>query len=435
LLFGSLSGVIAGEMTPASKPALAAWCLFDWANSAYFTVIVTFVFATYFTEAVATDPTAGTVQWGHATSIAGLLIALLAPILGAVADQGRGRKLWAILFSLLCVFCTAWLWNVRPMSSDATFALSLVVVATLGAEFALVFYNAMLPGLVPQEQLGRLSGLGWGIGYLGGLGCLAVALVGFVQTDQPWFGVGKDEAAHIRATAPMVALWYLAFMLPFVFMTPDAPGLGHPPRAAIKIGLAHLGRTLREARQHPDLWRFLLAHMLYTDGLTTLFAFGGIYAAGTFGFSFAEVIQFGIALNVTAAIGAVAFGWVDDRLGAKATIAAGLVGLLVCGAIVLISTSKPVFWIAALLIGLFLGPVQAASRTWMARYAPDEQRAELFGLMALSGKATAFLGPLLLAEITRATGSQRWGMATILVFFAVGLVLLASIRDPKEAGT
>jgi len=175
--------------------------------------------------------------------------------------------------------------------------------------------------------------------------------------------------------------------------------------------------------------------MLYTDGLTTLFAFGGIYAAGTFGFSFAEVIQFGIALNVTAAIGAVAFGWVDDRLGAKATIAAGLVGLLVCGAIVLISTSKPVFWIAALLIGLFLGPVQAASRTWMARYAPDEQRAELFGLMALSGKATAFLGPLLLAEITRATGSQRWGMATILVFFAVGLVLLASIRDPKEAGT
>ncbi|MBM3546542.1 MAG: MFS transporter [Alphaproteobacteria bacterium] len=420
-------------MPPASKPALGAWCLFDWANSAYFTVIVTFVFATYFTEAVATDPTAGTVQWGHATSVAGLLTALLAPILGAVADQGRGRKLWAILFSLLCIFCTALLWQVRPMTSDVTMALSLVVVATLGAEFALVFYNAMLPGLVPSERLGRMSGFGWGIGYLGGLGCLAVALVGFVQTDTPWFGVGKEQAAHIRATAPMVALWYLAFLLPFAFLTPDAPGRGYPPSTAIKIGLGQLGRTLKEARQQPDLWRFLLANMLYTDGLTTLFAFGGIYAAGTFGFTFAEVIQFGIALNVTAAIGAVAFGWVDDRMGAKTAIAAGLLGLLVCGAVVLVSSSKLVFWIAALLIGLFLGPVQAASRTWMARYAPEERRAELFGLMALSGKATAFLGPLLLAEITRATGSQRWGMAIILVFFAVGLALLASIRDPQRA--
>jgi UMF1 family MFS transporter len=373
------------------------------------------------------------VQWGHATSIAGLLIALWAPILGAIADQGRGRKLWAILFSLLCVFCTAWLWQVRPMTSDVTMALSLVVVATLGAEFALVFYNAMLPGLVAPDRLGRFSGLGWGVGYLGGLGCLAVALVGFVQTETPWFGVGKEQAAHIRATAPMVALWYLAFMLPFAFLTPDAPGRGNLPQTAIRIGLAQLGRTIKEARQQPDLWRFLLANMLYTDGLTTLFAFGGIYAAGTFGFTFAEVIQFGIALNVTAAIGAVAFGWVDDRLGARATIAAGLLGLLVCGAVVLISTSKLVFWIAALLIGLFLGPVQAASRTWMARHAPAERRAELFGLMALSGKATAFLGPLLLAEITRATSSQRWGMAIILVFFAVGLGFLASIREPRES--
>jgi UMF1 family MFS transporter len=420
-------------MTQASKPALAAWCLFDWANSAYFTVIVTFIFATYFTEAVATDPTAGTVQWGHASSLAGLLIALMAPVLGAIADQGRGRKLWAILSSLLCIVATAWLWHVRPTPADVPLALGLVVVATLSAEFAVVFYNAMLPGLVPPERLGRFSGWGWGIGYLGGLGCLAVALVGFVQTDTPWFGVGKEEAANIRATAPMTALWYLAFLLPFVFLTPDAPGRGYPPRTAIKIGLAQLARTLKDARRQPDLWRFLLANMLYIDGLTTLFAFGGIYAAGTFGFTFAEVIQFGIALNVTAAIGAVGFGWIDDRLGAKTTIAIGLGGLLITSAVVLISTSKLVFWIAALLIGLFLGPVQAASRSWMARYAPEEKRAELFGLMALSGKATAFLGPLMLAEVTRATGSQRWGMATILIFFAGGLALLASVRNPEKA--
>lgn len=203
----------------------------------------------------------------------------------------------------------------RPTPADVPLALALVVVATLGAEFAIVFYNAMLPGLASPERMGRLSGFGWGVGYVGGLGCLAVALVGFVQTDTPWFGVGKEEAAHIRATAPMVALWYLAFLLPFAFLTPDTPGRGLPPMAALKTGLAGLGATIRTARATPDLWRFLLANMLYTDGLTTLFAFGGIYAAGTFGFSFAEVIQFGIALNVTAALGAVGFGWVDDRPG------------------------------------------------------------------------------------------------------------------------
>lgn len=420
-------------MTRASKPALAAWCLFDWANSAYFTVIVTFIFATYFTEAVALDPTAGTTQWGHASSLAGLLIAILAPMLGAIADQGRGRKLWAILFSLLCIAATALLWNVKPTPADVPLALGLVVIATLSAEFAVVFYNAMLPGLVPPERLGRFSGWGWGVGYLGGLGCLALALVGFVQTDTPLFGIGKEEAANIRATAPMTALWYLAFLLPFAFMTPEAPGRGYPPRTALKIGLATLARTLREARGQPDLWRFLLANMLYIDGLTTLFAFGGIYAAGTFGFSFAEVIQFGIALNVTAAIGAVAFGWIDDRLGAKTAIAAGLIGLILSSAVVLVSSSKVVFWIAALLIGLFLGPVQASSRTWMARHAPEEKRAELFGLMALSGKATAFLGPLLLAEVTRATGSQRWGMATILIFFVGGLAMLLSVPNKRAS--
>jgi MFS transporter, UMF1 family len=417
-------------MTRASKSQLAAWCLFDWANSAYFTVVVTFVFATYFTEAVAENPTLGTTQWGHATSLAGLLIALLAPALGAIAYQGRCRKLWAILFSLLSIGATALLWRVHPTPADVPAALGLVVVATLGAEFALVFYNAMLPALAPAERVGRLSGYGWGLGYVGGLGCLALALVGFVQAEQPWFGVGKEEAAHIRATAPLTALWYLAFLLPFAFLTPDAPGRGHPPGKALRIGLATLGRTLLAARAEPDLWRFLLANMLYTNGLTTLFAFGGIYAAGSFGFSFAEVIQFGIALNVTAALGAVAFGWIDDRLGPKTAIAAGLVGLIVCGAWVLIATSKLAFWAAALLIGLFLGPVQAASRTWMARRAPEAQRAELFGLMALSGKATAFLGPLVLAEVTRATASQRWGMATILVFFVAGLALLATARAP-----
>lgn len=411
------------------RRALVAWGLFDWANSAYPTVVVTFVFATYYTQGVASDPVSGTAEWGRAISLSGLAVALTAPFLGAIADQGGRRKPWLAVLSLICIAASAGLWMVRPDAAWATAALGLVVVGNFAFESGMVFYNAMMPSLAPPERQGRLSGWAWGAGFAGGLCCLVVALVGFVQTDAPWLGLGTEEAENVRVIGPLVALWFLIFGLPLFLLTPDRPAAsGRSALAAIRGGVRHLGRTLRRLPHTPAIARFLIARMIYTDGLLTLFAFGGVYASGVFGFTLAEVIQFGIGLNVTAGLGAVGFAWVDDRIGPKPTIALSLIGLIVFGGAILLTGSVTWFWVFGLALGIFIGPAQAASRSFLSRLVGPDEAGEFFGLFALSGKATAFVGPGVLALVTEATGSQRLGMATILAFFAVGLALLLTVR-------
>ena len=211
------------------------------------------------------------------------------------------------------------------------FTLVVVAIANVALEVAGMFYNAMLPEIVSREYLGRLSGWAWGLGYAGGLVCLILALVAFVQPEQPLFGLDKDSAEQVRITGPMVGAWLALFSLPLLLFTPDRKSAGLPPREAIRRGLAHLRRTVADIRRYRQIGLFLLAHMIYIDGLNTLFAFGGIYAAGTFGMELSEVIYFGILLNVTAGMGALAFAWIDDWLGASAHLIA-LAGLFACGA-------------------------------------------------------------------------------------------------------
>ncbi len=408
-----------------------SWCLYDWANSAFSSVVTTFVFATYFTEAVAESPTVGTVQWGHTLGLCGLIIALLSPVFGAVGDRGGRRKPWLAVFTLLCVGATSLLWFIAPSPSYTRWALLLFGLATLGFEFATVFYNAMLPDIVSEDYLGRVSGWGWGLGYVGGLLCLVIALLVFVQAPQPPFGLDRPSSEHIRATSVLVGIWYALFSLPLFLWTADRPSMGLAARAAVREGLRTLGSTLSHLRRHGNLVRFLLAHMIYADGLVTLFAFGGIYAAGTFGMDFSEVIWFGIALNVTAGIGSALFAWVDDRAGSKPTIVIALVCLIALGAVGVLAESKQTFWVFGTALGIFVGPAQAASRSLMARLAPKDLQAEMFGLFALSGKATTFLGPLLLGAVTETFHSQRAGMASVLAFFLMGLLLLLPVKEPR----
>lgn len=410
--------------------AIVSWCLYDWANSAFPTVIGTFIFGAYYTQAIAVTPEKGAADWGVALGLSALLVALVSPVLGAVADQAGPRKPWIGVFTALCVGATAMLWYATPDPSSALYVLVLVALASAAFEFTMVFYNAMLADLAPPSHLGRVSGWGWGLGYVGGLVALVLCLVGFVQAQTPWFGVGKEAAAHIRATALLVAVWYGVFCLPLFWFAPDLPSRGRGLAKAARDGLAALVKTIRQARRHGTIVRFLIARMLYTDGLGTLFAFGGIYAAGSFGMTLADVIKFGIALNVTAGLGAAGFAWMDDRLGAKPVIIVSLVALIVFGTAMLMVESVLWFWIFGLALGIFVGPAQAASRTLMTRLAPAKIRTEMFGLYAFSGKATGFLGPFILAAAITATGSQRAGMAVIIVFFAAGLALLLPVREP-----
>ncbi|MBU0725719.1 MAG: MFS transporter [Alphaproteobacteria bacterium] len=414
-----------------SRRAVFSWCLFDWANNAYPTVITTFIFAAYFTRGVAETPEQGTFLWGQTTGLAGLAVALTGPILGAIADRAGARKPWIIWFSLLSIVASAGLWFVKPDAGDIPLALALVALGALGYEYATIFYNSMLPDLTTPGRVGRLSGWGWAAGYGGGLACLVVALFGLVQADPPPFGLDPDAAEPVRATALLVAGWYLVFMVPLLIWTPDRAASGLPLATATGQGLAELVRLLRDIRQHGPMVRFLLARMFYVDGLTTLFAFGGIYAAGTFGMSFAEIIQFGIAMNVTAGLGAFLFAWIDDWIGPKRTILITLVCLIGFGIPVLLVEDVTWFWILTLTLGLFVGPAQAAGRSLMTRLSPEGREAEMFGLFALSGKATAWAGPMLLGWVTLMFDSQRAGMATIIVFFVIGLVLLLPLKEPK----
>lgn len=421
----------APERPAAGRLALAAWCLFDWANHAFPSIVVTYVFAAYFTKAVAPTPEEGTALWGQTLSLAGIAIALTSPVLGAIADQSGRRKPWLAALMLVCAAATAALWFVRP-GSDVRTALPLMAIGVLAYELAIVFYNAMLPDLAPPRLVGRLSGWGWGCGYGGGLACLAVALLLLVQPATPPFGLDRAQAEPVRATVFLAAAWMIVFALPLFLLAPDRCGRGVPMGRAVRDGIGALWRTLMRLPRHPNLALFLLAKMVFTDGLNTLFAFGGIYAAGTFAMAPDELLVFGILLNVVAGAGAAGFAWVDDRLGAKPTILIALAALTVLGVAILPIRDKTLFYVLALGIGLFIGPAQAASRSLMARLAPPELRAEFFGLFALAGKATAFVGPAAVFWVTRQADSQRAGMGVIPVFFVVGLLLLMRVREPRR---
>jgi UMF1 family MFS transporter len=407
-----------------------SWAFYDWANSAFTTLVVTFIYATYFTQAMAPDPLTGTGWWSRAVATSAVLIALLSPVLGAMADRGGTRKRFLAISTLTCVLATTLLAFVAPGGGrEAFLALACFVVANVAFEMSVMFCNAFLPAIASSEKIGRISGYGWGLGYVGGLLCMAIALVGFVQPEVPWFGLSKEAGWNVRATNLLVAGWFLAFSIPFFLNVPEkaVPGGSTDVRGAFRA----LAQTVRDIRRYRDIVRFLIAHLIYNDGLVTVFAFGAIYAAGTFGMTIADVILFGVVLNVASGLGAIGFGFVDDKIGGKNAVLVSLVGLIAAAAIAVWAPTRDWFWVAGVLIGIFVGPNQSSSRSLLGRFVPERHQTEFFGLYAFSGKAAAFLGPLLLGAATTAFASQRAGMATVIVFFVIGGAVMLTVDERR----
>ncbi len=452
-------------MTGRPEPnrcGIAGWVLFDWASQPFYTLILTFLFAPYFANVFIGDPVEGQALWGLAIGIAAAIVALLSPVLGAMADAGGRRKQAIALFSVLMVVGMVGLWIAEPEARDrAWMVLGLFGLAYVATELATVFNNAMMTGLTPSSRLGRLSGNGWAVGYLGGLASLLI-VVGLLAAD-PKTGLtalgiapllNLDASAHEadRLVGPFSALWYAIFILPFFLFTPDliAHGTG-----TWRDGLTRLLDTARNLRNHANAAWFLLARMLYADGLAAILAFGGIYAASVFGWGAFELGLFGIILTITGAIGCVIGGRLDDALGSKTVIVAAIV-LLLIGSLGVLSVDRShvlyvvpvdlrlagmppfaspgeqIYLAFTVLLGLAVGPVQSASRSLMARLAPADRMTEFFGLFAFSGKATAFAAPLAVSAVTAFSGSQRLGIATAALFLLTGLVLLiAKVRSPR----
>lgn len=415
---------------PYDRRVVAAWSLYDFANSAFTTLVVTFIYAAYFTKGVAVDETTGTSQWSVAVALTGVVVAVLSPYVGAIADRGGLRKRFLLVTTVVCVGATVLLYF--PTRGDVVWALSVFLVANVAFELANVFYNAFLPDIAPPERIGRISGYGWGLGYLGGLLCLVAALVLFVQPETPAFGLTKTDAAHVRATNLLVAGWFAVFSIPLFLLVPDRPA--REPlvlRGLLRSATRQLVGTFHDVRRYRQVFRLLVARLVYNDGLVTVFAFGGIYAQGTFGFSTEDIILFGIVINVAAGLGAYLFGFLDDRLGGKTTILITLVGLTAAAVLAVAATSRTGFWIAAVGIGLLVGPNQAASRSLLGRFVPPDKENEFFGFFAFSGKAASFLGPLMLGWVTALFASQRAGIATVLLFFVVGGALLLRVDEAE----
>ena len=451
----------AGRRVP--RRALVGWVLFDWACQPFFTLVLTFVYAPYFAAALAPNPVEGQALWGYATAAAGLALALLSPVLGSVADASGPKKPWiAVCAVVLAAGCAA-LWFAAPGVRFAIpLALIAFVLASVAAEVAAVFNNAMMPHLVPPQRFGRLSGTGWAVGYAGGLVSLVVVL-GFLaarpETGLTFFGLkplfGLDPAAREgdRIAGPLAAVWLLVFIMPLFLFTPDVPPSGRSAREAVRAGFARLKGTVAEARRDPRLVRFLAANLLYQDGLVALFAFGGVYAAGTFGWGAVQLGMFGILATLTGTAGGIIGGRIDDRIGPKRVILGSLaVLLLVCVGTLSLGREHVLFVVPTApaagpglfptlqdkiflafggVIGAVAGPLQASSRSLLARVVPPADAGRYFGLLALSGKLTSFLAPLLVAVATDVLDTQAAGPAVLVAFFAGGAVLLSGVRvDP-----
>nr|WP_306264135.1 MFS transporter [Pararhizobium sp. IMCC3301] len=451
-----------------SRRGIFGWLMFDWATQPVFTLITTFIFAPYFAGRFIGDGVAGQAYWGYATAVAGVLIAVLSPILGSIADVTGRRKPWIAAFSVLLVSGAFLLWFSAPLSNAAdgvvtvqTGAILLVLVSyilvTIGAEFATVFTNAMMPDLVPPERLGRLSGTGWAIGYAGGLASLVIMLGFLVAAPEsgrtllgmvPLFGLDPGLAEGTRASGPLTAVWYVVFVLPLFLFTPDtARRHGISLLSAARQGIGDLLTRIKQARQDARLFLYLLAHMLYVDGLIALFAFGGIYAQSVFGWDTTKLGLFGIFLTITGVAGALIGGRLNDRLGSIAVIRGSII-ILILSSLAILSVEKsailfvvPVsgsiaelsYYLIGGVIGAAAGPLQSASRTYLAEITEPTERTSAFGLYAMVGKVTSFAGPLAVGLLTAFSQSQRIGISALIGFLIAGFVVLGFAASAGSA--
>ena len=423
-----------------------AWSLWDWGSAAFNAVIVSFVFSVYLTDSVG-DDLPGRISassWlGWSLGIGGLFIAVLAPITGQRGDAAGHRRRSLGLLTLAVVTCTALMFLVKDDYHYLWLGLVLISLGSVLFELAQVPYFAMIRQVSTPDTIGRVSGLGWAFGYLGGIVLLLLCYYGFVSGEgdtRGFLGISTDDGLNIRLITVLAAAWFFVFALPVLFVVPELPAAASPTSSS--AGFIESYRILyADVRA---LWRsdrstvvYLMASALYRDGLAGIFTFGAVLAVSVYGIEEDDVLIFGVAANVVAAAGALLAGRLDDSLGPRFVIVFSLVSMLVTSLILLVVDGPALFWVFGLVLTLFVGPAQSASRTFLARVTPVGKEGQHFGLYAMTGRAVSFLAPSLFGLFAFLTGSDRAGIIGIMLVLAAGLVVLlrvpAQIEDKARA--
>ncbi len=414
--------------SPVTKKEILGWCMYDVADSAFTTVIVTALYAPYFSKIVVGNPQKADFLWGLGASISEVIVALLAPILGAIADYSGSRKKFLAVCALTIVFFTGALYFVGP--GAVSLGLGLYIIANIGFAGGGVFIDSFLPGISNESNAGRISGMKWTLGYLSGLIAIALCLpLAKNIVDNPT----SEQLSLARLIPVVVAVYYAVTVIPtFLFLRDRSVAKPLPAgENYLTVGFRQLKTTLRQMRRYKELFKLLIAFLIYNDGVVTVIYFAALYASNTIGFTTEEITIMFIAMNVIAAAGAFTFGWVADRIGQKKTIMISLCIWLATVVLAYFAYSKAAFYGVATLAGIGMGSSQSVTRSLVALFTPKEKAAEFFGFLGIAGKALAFLGPLVFGLISNATGSQRPAILAIGTFFIVGMIVLSSVDEKR----
>lgn len=450
----------------SAKKRIWGWWWFDWASQPYQTLLVTFIYGPFFATVAAAwflstglDEKAADAEaqalWSWALTLSGLVIAIGGPIMGAMADSSGQRRPWILVFSVMYVVGSAALWMTDPAGSNTWTMLFVFGLGFVGAEFALIFVNAQLPGLVGEDEIGKVSGSGFAFGYLGGLAALAIMLVFFVEQAggktlagfDPAFGLlDAEHFEGTRAVGPFTALWFVLFMIPYALWVRDTPtGKSISFRAAISIMIEAVVSVARKR----SLGSYLLSSMFYRDALNGLYSFGGVYATLVLDWPITLVGIFGIVALISSALFSWIGGKIDSAIGPKPVVVWAIVALIGVVVVILFMSRESIFgiplpegsrlpdiifFVIGVLIGGVGGTLQSASRSLMVRHADPTAPTESFGLYGLSGRATSFVAPALIGLITTLTGSAQIGVSPLIGLFILGLVLLIWVKPGGEKG-
>ena len=408
-----------------------SWSFYDWANSAWSGIIITFIFSRYFVDVLMSDKDLGTLYWTWTIGISSLFAALISPFVGSISDQSQNSKLWLIITTLLYSLISATFWYAHPEGLSIIIVLLLIFIGNISYEISQIFYNGQLKLITNKDNYAKLSGFAWGLGYAGTVIIFILYYSFFILPEDTIIPLDKNQYEHIRISFLITGLWILIFSIPLFIYFKDPNHLISNQNLKIKQSVIQIKQTFNDIKKYKNIIWFLISRLFYMDGINAIFAVAAIYATLVFGMSTTDIIMLGIGTNVSAGLGSWIFSYIENKFGSKNIIVFTLICIFLISLSILFVDQKNVFIVMAIILSSFFGPIQSASRVYFAKSIPEEKKYEFFGFYSFSGKVTAFIGPVIYGTVSYLFSSPKIGFASLLILFFIGLIILMRVKNDK----